>query len=239
MFFYLLTGLFSCTGNPLTGQVVDGTGVGIKDVKIQVVDTTCTAQSDHEGTYGLECTPGNWTLRFEKPGFITHQTDINFSNKNVQTIARQTLIGIPNTTGLFFSEKDGYRPLNQALLNRTMQTQKATLERRYCLQSETAKTTVLPRGKVQIYDRQSKPWRLFLLDDDRCAYTDTRNPSGRWAIGYRNKPTLKHRTLDAELSVYSTVLEPGHYFVAHWDGFFVPKESGSTQYSGFWFQIEG
>ena len=114
-----------------------------------------------------------------------------------------------------------------------------TVERTYCLQSGPTKPTLVDSGEVAIFDHQATSWRLFRLDSNRCAYSDTRNASGRWVVGYRDKPTGQIETLSETLSIHKLRLTPGHYFAAHWQGFFVPTQPGETTYSGHWIQVEG
>ncbi len=238
MFFSLWIGWIGCGDSPLDGRVVNVTGQGIAGVDIQVADSTCATQSNANGDYTMDCTPEKWTIQFSKEGFIPAQVVFDASQDDANQIPSQKMIALPNEQGLFIEKEGQYRPLSRAALTRSVQKTAGQLERRYCLQpADKAPMVFLPT--MELYDHRANPWRLFALNEDRCAYTDTRSASGRWSVGYRNKPQIQVQELGLDLSLSQARLEPGHYFIAYWDGFFVPTDKDASQYSGHWFQVEG
>ena len=238
MFFSLWIGLAGCGDSPLKGQVVNVTGQGIAGVNVQVADSTCATQSDTNGEYTLKCLPSAWTIQFSKEGFVPSQVVFDATKEGAGEIPSQKMIAVPPEQGLFIEKDGAYHSLPTGTLTRSMQKSVGQLERRYCLQTTEKVPMELPTT-MDVYDHGSKPWRLFLLNEDRCAYTDTRSASGRWSVGYRNKPQVRVQELGSNLSLTQADLEPGQYFIAYWDGFFVQTDDDSPQYSGYWFQVEG
>ena len=237
MFFYLLA-LFACTSTPLTGKVLDGSGLPVEGVSVSVLSTECVTHSNIDGNYALNCAPMKGTIAFNKKGFIGAQQTFDFSNQERLELTPQTLVQIPPTAGLYIRKDGEYHALGTASLLRHSNHKGKEVQRKYCLQAEKNNPTKIKPGTISIFAYQSQGWRLFRMDADRCAYSDTRKSSGRWVVGHRDKPALSMKPLGDAFAVHTAELKPGHYFAANWDGFFVPTEKGADTYSGHWFKVE-
>ena len=237
MFFYLFA-LFACADTPLTGEVKDGSGQPIEGVRVSVLGTECVAQSTSNGTFALKCPTKKGTIAFNKKGFIATQQSFDFLGRERFEIRPQTLVEIPPEPGLYIQQEGRYQSLSVASLVRTANRKGKEIQRQYCLQSETDSPTTIKSGAISLFSYQSKGWRLFRMDANRCAYSDTRKSSGRWVVGYRDKPALTMQPLGEAFSSHTAVLKSGHYFVAKWDGFFVPLKQGGDTYQGHWFRVD-
>jgi hypothetical protein len=238
MFLFLLPLLFACGTMSLKGDVVDGSGQPVAGVTVQAKDTECSTTTDAMGRFVLECDPGSFVLTFSKAEHIGEQTSVDAPEKMAYPVPTQTLIHIPKETGLYVLNNGQYLAVETGLLERTMRSKGDTLKRAYCLQGGSQQPTKLKQGEIALFDYQATSWRLFRLDADRCAYRDTRNALGRWVVSYRDKPTIKTKTLGEQLVVHRAQLKPGHYFAAHWKGFFSPTDSDVSLYGGHWIQVE-
>ncbi len=237
MFFYLML-LFSCSSTPITGTVVDGLGQPILDVSVSVLGTECVTQSGKDGTYVLDCSPNKGTIALNKEGFIGTQFAFDFSVGDAAKLPEQSLIEIPPAAGLFIHADGSYHALTKATLLRTAGRNGKEVERRFCLQSQIQESTTVEPGEVSIFVYQYNGWRLFKLNADRCAYSDKRKASGRWVVGYREKPPVGVTSLGDGFSAHTASLGPGHYFAATWDGFFVATEPNPDVYEGHWFEVK-
>ena len=237
MFFYLLL-LLACTSTPLTGTIVDGSKRPIEGVSVSILGTECVTQSERNGTYALNCPSRKGAIAFNKEGFIGAQNPFDFTGQDRFELPLQTLIEIPTNAGLYFRKDGKYLQLGAASLVRSSNRKGTEVERTYCLRSEENIPAKIGAGTVSVFAYQWSGWRLFRLDSNRCAYSDTRKSSGRWVVGYREKPTLSMHPLGDRFSTHTAELKPGYYFAANWDGFFVPEKPGADRYTGHWFQVE-
>ena len=176
-------------------------------------------------------------MHFQKEGFVELDYPFSFSDTDEPRLPPQNLIQIPASPGLFFQTDGTYLALSDASLKRKSIKRDNSTERTYCLQAESRTPTKVQAGAVEIFEYKSTGWRLFRLDANRCAYSDTRKSSGRWVVGYRDKPALQVEAVGDAFSIHTAALEAGHYFVANWEGFFVPAESSNDLYRGHWFQV--
>jgi hypothetical protein len=238
MFLFLLPLLSACGTMSMNGDVVDGTGKPIEGALVSATDTQCSTTTDGSGKFILECEPGVLNLTFSKPSHIGVQTRVEAPEKLPYPIPTQTLTRIPEVPGLFVLDNGRYIPVVMGTLERTMQTSGNTLRRAYCLQDGALQPTKMKKGEIALFDNQAPSWRLFRLDADRCAYRDTRNAQGRWVVSFRDKPAVEDQILGGEFSLHKARLEPGHYFAAHWKGFFSPTAPDTSLYGGFWIQVE-
>ena len=238
MFFSVWIALIGCGDDPITGRVVNANDEGINGVDVRVMDSACSAKTDSDGNYEMKCKPGQWTLNFRKSGFVPSQVVFDAADKKLNQVPVQNMVAIPEDSGLFIKKSGDYQALPDAFLIRSMESRDGKLERHYCLQKTTQEPMIL-NPNLKLYDHNSPPWRLFALNGDRCAYSDTRSASGRWSVGYRNKPEIQVTALGANFSLANTKLTPGHYFIAHWDGFFMATETDGSEYRGHWFQVDG
>ena len=219
-------------------MVVDGLGQPILDVSVSVLGAECVTLSKKNGTYVLDCSPDKGTIALNKQGFVGTQFAFDFSVRGATELPKQTLIEIPPSAGLFTQRDGAYHALTQATLLRTAGRNGKEFERKYCLQSQTQQSTTVDAGPVSIFAYQSDGWRLFKLDTNRCAYSDKRKASGRWVVGYRDKPPVRVTSLGEGFSTHTATLAPGHYFAANWDGFFVATEPNPDVYKGHWFEVK-
>ena len=219
------------------GTVVDGFGKPIPGVNVSLLGTECVTRSEDSGTFTLRCSTDKGTITLDKEGFVSARHTFDFTVYEQTTLPLQTLIEFPPAAGLFIQKDATYRELAAANLLRTASRKGKEIERTYCLQTKTKQPTTIGPGAVSIFAYQTDGWRLFKMDANRCAYSDKRKASGRWVVGHREKPPVTVELVAEDLSTHSATLEVGHYFAAHWDGFFVPTEPNSDEYKGHWFEV--
>lgn len=116
----------------LRGRIVDGGGMPLPNVNVQLLPTSQGTATDANGTYTLTpLRPGNYTLRASAVGYVTHEQalslpadtllvldivlldDVLLSDEMVVTGARreQALLDVPHSIAVLSTEELALRPL--------------------------------------------------------------------------------------------------------------------------------
>jgi hypothetical protein len=93
--------LAACTEKHIEGTVQSPFGEPLERVEVNVVNSQFTASTNRAGQYSLAYAPGQFTLRFSKPGFTTHTLDLNVQQLVRYPAAPVVMYPIPEQPGLY------------------------------------------------------------------------------------------------------------------------------------------
>ena len=235
----LLMLLSACAQLSVDGEVVDATGAPVSDVQIAVQHTACAATTTRTGRFSLACEPGKLDLSFSHPEFFSHQIAVTTLPRAAQTLPKTTLVRRPTKAGLYIFDNDRYISLSTGMLRRDTQTKGAAKRRSYCLDRSASTPNATATGPARFADKNAKPWRLFRLDAQGCAYRDARDAKGRWVVEYRDRPALSREASGDGMAIVEGQLDKGDYFLADWSGFFVEDAPDQGRYTGRWIRVDG
>ena len=95
----------------------------------------------------------------------------------------------------------------------------------------------LPVLRAAVLEQGTVGWRMFRMDNDGCAYRDAKTREGHWVVEHQQQPEVDSAALNKSATMHQLSLDPGHYFVAHWAGFFAPTEGNPEAYTGHWIHL--
>lgn len=222
------------------GEVVDALGAPLVGARITAVGTPCSAQSEENGRFSLECQPGTHKLVISAEGYTTEEVDVEAPERKRYDAGKHLLIKVPEERGLFLLSEGLYTTMDAGFLERTLEKSGQRTHRKMCLNPERGAPNTLAAGVHALFDYEHPGWRPFKLDAEGCAYRDTKNAKHRWEVGYREKAPVETKQFNPGKEVALLTLEAGDYFIADWDkGFFnaVDKKEDKHSYSGFWLQV--
>jgi hypothetical protein len=250
MLLFSLLSLIGCGPDTLKGQVVDHQGHALANVRITALGSpNCMTTTNTDGRYSLNCldtslnsdcdnnteTCPRPTLDFKLQGYFP-----GLDQPVVGQEAPTTLHAMPTEAGLYLKKGAKHDPMVRGTLTRALEhSDKGGKSRTYCVSRELGTSNRVNGKTMAIFSNQATPWRVFRLDPAGCAYRDARNPQGKWNVEYRDNPAVIVESINDGQDWSEVEVEPGEYFLADWEGFFVPTEAGGDRYSGTWVQVSG
>ncbi len=234
---YLLL-LTACDPEQINGSVIDGSGQPIDGVSVSIEGTSFETTTNNNGSFSLDFTPGEKSITIHHPNFFDRVLTIDLTDSKSKTLKPTVLVKNPTEDGLFVLHNDALMSLGEGILMRDTQRLGPAKKRRFCLDKEKSKPNAVPAGSTRLADKNARPWRLFKLDGDGCAYRDAKDARGRWVVEYRERPTLGQQRRDDGIALHDVTLGKGEYFIADWAGFFVPEPENEGRYSGRWIRVE-
>jgi hypothetical protein len=223
-----------CSPMAIEGEVVDVTGAPIEDALITAMETPCNALTDAEGQFNLVCQPGTYKLVVSVQGYLTKTEIYEATERKRYKAGKFVLVKIPNGKGLFMFSGNEYIPMKPGRLERKLEADGVKRKRAYCIERAGSEPNVIKAGAVPFFDNETAGWRPFRLDDEGCAYRDSRNASGKWEVVYREKPPYEEKRLSERKKIARIQFTPGEYFIADWKGFFVVDPKQKHRYTGHW-----
>ncbi len=232
--------LLACAQMAIEGTVVDVEGQPIEGARITAIPSQCQAVSDAEGHFELTCATGTYEITAGHAGYVSATIErFDATERKRYDVGRMVLVPIPEEKGLLLYA-DTPKPLEPALLERRTGRGPDGPYRAYCLPAGVEQpATVVPAGPRVFYDHEAPDWHLFRLDDEGCAYRMARR-DGRWQKVWAQSPEVERKELEPGLSLVRVQLEPGRYFIAHWEGGFFTKGSLGDRkgYTGYLLKVE-
>lgn len=232
-----LIAITGCSPMAIEGEVVDVTGAPIVDALVTAMETPCNARTDENGKFDLVCQPGSYRLVVSMQGYLTEQEDIEAIERKRYKTSKFVLVKIPKGRGLFMFSKQEYIPMKPGRLERNLEANGVERKRAYCLDKSQSEPNTFKAGTIPFFDNESTGWRPFQLDEEGCAYRDSRNASGKWEVVYREKPPYEEKRLAKGKKIARIEFKPGEYFLADWKGFFVADPKQKQRYTGHWVTI--
>ncbi len=96
----------------LTGQVVDGFDIPVKDVEIKInKDSNFTAKTDEKGQYSINFEPGKFDISFSKKGYSKQSFPLNIRETTEVPLPRLTLWKYPESGGVFLVRMEDYKKI--------------------------------------------------------------------------------------------------------------------------------
>jgi len=238
MRFLFIIALTACSPARISGTVVDGTGQPISGVSVSIDGTAVSASTAENGQYALDFTPGDQVIKITHPRYFERIHTIHLSEQKPHTLKPTVLVKKPTEDGLFVLKMDSPIPLGVGSLTRDTQRQGPAKKRRFCLDKDKSKPNALSAGPARFADKNARPWRLFKLDGEGCAYRDARDSQGRWVVEYRERPDLVQQDSEDGIALHDVELDKGEYFIADWAGFFVAQPDDAARYTGRWIRVD-
>ena len=229
-----------CSNMAIDGLVLDARGNPINGAVVATIGSPCLTTTEETGKFALTCPPGKYTVVVSAEGYTSNEVELDASETKRYDIGKQVLIKIPEEKGLFLFGADAYEPMQQGFVVRELTKDGSLTHRKFCLDADKSKPNEVKAGVAAFFDYEHPGWRPFRLDDEGCAYRDTKNQNHQWKVVYREKAEYETRQINEGKTIARMKLEPGQYFVADWKGFFVPVEEHDTEhiYTGYWLKVE-
>ena len=250
MLLFSLLSFIGCGPDTITGRVVDSDGRALANVQVTALGApNCMTTTNAEGRYSLNCLDtssekdcGNSTedcpqtlLDFKLQGHFPGSTQ-PVVGENTST----TMHAMPVEAGLYLKRGNSTDAMVRGALTRALKlTDEGGKSRTYCVARELGTSNRVNGTTMSIFSNQTTTWRVFRLDQAGCAYRDARNPQGKWNVEYRDNPAVTVDAINDGQAWSEIEVEPGEYFLADWEGFFVPTEVGGNRYGGTWIQVSG
>ena len=228
--------LGGCGKMAIEGDVVDVTGTPLAGAYVTTIGAPCQTMTDEAGHFELTCTPGTYQLTIGQAGYISHEVEVEATEKKRYNLDRNVLIKIPEGEGLFLLTDGVYSSMKPGFLAR--RESRSGDVRTYCIDTERGEPNALPASVQSFFDKEHEGWRPFRLNADGCAYQMSKQSSGRWEVDFADKPLYDEHQVGKGMTIARIELQPGDYFVADWKGFFVEAPGEKQAYSGFWLQVK-
>ena len=229
-----------CGKMAIDGEVIDAAGEPIPNAKVTAAGSTCFAESDATGKFALACQPGKQILVISAKGYTSEEFEFDApENKRYQS-GKHLLVKIPDARGLHLFQGSAYHQMKPGYLKREIKEERGVTERAMCLDTEKSEPNELSQGTHAMFDYEHEPgWLPFRLDEEGCAYRDTKNDKQRWSVQYREKAKYQVKKINEGKSIALLDLKKGDYFIANWKGFFVGADEKDNRYSytGYWIKI--
>jgi hypothetical protein len=232
---FLLAG---CSKMAVDGEVVDASGQPIAGARISSIGTQCFAKTSAEGIFALPCTPGEHTLVIMAPGYTSEEVRLSAPDRERYDLGKTVLVLIPKGKGLFKFEDHAYVALTPGRLTRTLDREGGEVHRSFCLDRTKSTANSFAPGVHPFFDHEHLGWRPFKLDEDGCAYRDTKDSRHKWTVHQREKAPFEVKKINRGKRVALIKLARGQYFIADWKGFFTPAEGDKGSYTGAWITVE-
>lgn len=231
--------LFSvaCSTTSVEGRVTDRTNAPIAGASVSTPSEGCEAISAADGGFRIECPPGQWRLNTSREGYLSHSQELSVVDGERVSLPPIALVAVPSETGLYALIDDEFKALQPAILNRATDQNGVAKRRRFCVNRETERATTAAAGKLSVLEQGTVGWRMFRMDNDGCAYRDAKTREGHWVVEHQQQPEVDSAALNKSATMHQLSLDPGHYFVAHWAGFFAPTEGNPEAYTGHWIHL--
>lgn len=236
--FPLMLVLIGCSKMAIDGEVVDATGQPIEGANVTAIGTTCTTKSGADGSFVLECLPGQYQISVAQEGYIAVELDFDAGERKRYDAGKQVLVQIPDSEGLFLFADNVYHPMKEGRLIRQLDNKDGKKYRAFCLDRSASEPNKMVKGVWPFFDHEHMGWRPFRLDAEGCAYRDVKNEKHQWSVEYREKPPYETHQLELGKTIARMELAPGEYFIADWKGFFVTAEGEKHTYSGHWLSVQ-
>jgi hypothetical protein len=235
----LLLGLAGCGSMSITGEVVDAAGAPVPGARVTAAGTPCHAQTDAAGRFSLPCQPGDHTVVIAAEGYTSVELQQAAPETQPYDTGKHLLVKIPDSKGLHLFSGTAYAAMKPGRLQRLLREQGRLTHRAVCLDPARSEPNELPAGAHQLFDYEHPGWRPFKLDAEGCAYRDTKNEKHQWSVEYREKAEVEVKALNEGKSIATLQLEPGDYFIADWQGFFVGADEKEERfsYTGHWLRV--
>jgi len=206
--YYLLPFMF-LAGNAfgfgtIKGTVVDGFGIPLEGVSVEMKDTEYKEVTDAKGFYKIKYTPGIANILYSKAGYTNNKVSLNVSEETDADHKPVTLWKYPQTGGLYLIRKNDYLLLGK---------------NKFIGQNENNILTFILQGDPMII-----PWgNLTILDyDDENTLVGGKNlfkvHDNNWlgVLGPSDYPirTIRDRYIKVvnNVGIRIITLEPGKYF---------------------------
>ncbi len=228
--------LTGCGGMTINGDVVDARGKPVSGANVTAAGTLCTTTTDAEGKFSLGCEPGTHIVVISAAGFTTEEFTTQATASEAYATGTHKLIRVPAEKGLHLFVNDDYTQMTPGRVHRILLEQGKVTHRLVCLDRDHSTPNIVPAGEVLLFDYEHPGWRPFRLDDEGCAYRDTRDEQQRWTEVYKVKPPYEVKEYNRGRSLAVLQMEPGDYFIADWKGFFVGANDREEKfsYTGYW-----
>lgn len=229
-----------CSRMAIDGEVSDARGNPLPGATVAAIGSPCLTTVDATGKFALPCPPGDYTVVISVEGYTSVQVDVQAPERKRYDIGKQVLIKVPAEKGLFLFGSDAYEPMLPGFVARELTKDGSLTQRKFCLDAETSKPNEVKAGVASFFDYEHPGWRPFRLDEEGCAYRDTKNQNHQWKVVYREKAEYETHQVNEGKTIARIQLEPGQYFIADWKGFFVPVEEHDENhvYTGNWLVVK-
>lgn len=234
-----LTLLVGCGKMAIDGEVVDAQGQPIEGANVAAAGTPCFARTNTEGRFSLECQPNTHKVVISAEGYTSEEFTKDATERKRYDSGRHLLVKIPESRGLHLFADNIYQQMKPGRLARKLDEDGKLTHRSVCLDPEKSQPNELSAGTHALFDYEHPGWRPFKLDDEGCAYRDTKNARHQWSVTYREKAPYEVKRINEGKSIALMQLAPGDYFIADWKGFFVGADEKEEKfsYTGHWLKV--
>jgi len=229
--------LSACDSMNVTGRVVDGTETPIAGafVTLEGSDPLCATRTGGEGYFELDCAEGHYQAVIAASGHTTLELELDVQEPKPYDMGDLALIRLPISRGLYLLERGTYQRMSPGRLERRLTRSGRSTHRAFCLDTEHSLSNDVSASPQALFDYEHQGWRAFRLDEEGCAYRDTRNAQHERTARPEPQPQLQKRTIAPGKTEVLLTLEAGRYFIADWSGFFVAQDKleNKHRYTGF------
>lgn len=227
-----------CSTMAIDGQVIDADGKPVVGALVTAYGSPCNAIVGEDGKFEIVCQPGTYDLVISAEGYTSEEAQVEAPERKRYDGGKHLLVRIPENEGLFLRQGATYLDMTPSHLVRLLETDGKLTRRRFCLDPEKGGPTEVAAGVHALFDNEHPGWRPWRLDEEGCAYRDTKNAEHKWTVEYREKATYETRELNRGKSIALMELKPGNYFISDWKGFFVKSpDKELNAYTGYWIRV--
>lgn len=93
--------LLSSCNKQIEGTVVDNFDNPLKDVNVTIRNTNYAAQTNAKGEFSIDYAAGDFTIEFEKEGYIRRQEVLQITEKQTYPLKQKIIIKKPHQAGIY------------------------------------------------------------------------------------------------------------------------------------------
>ncbi|MGR3177527.1 MAG: carboxypeptidase-like regulatory domain-containing protein [Candidatus Anammoxibacter sp.] len=198
-----LTSLASGSGF-ISGKVIDGFGVPLDGVNVEIRGTKYKTATDNEGSYKINYRPGLTKVSFSKAGYINSVLAVNVSEISDITSRQVTLWKYPKEGGMYFIKEKDYILINKTSFG----SERDSDGLRFIL---TGAPTVINKKEVVVLDYEKLNPRLSgknlykVYDNNLIGYLG----ASEFPLQMADDKYIK---IVGNMGLRISTLEPGKYF---------------------------
>ena len=243
----MLTGALLLNGcgssDRIVGDVKDIFGTPLGDVSVTVEKSGFQAKTRSDGGFNLDYAPGQFVVKFAKPGFTTHLLELNLHQKAKYPTGEVVLYPIPSQKGVFYVDREKKQLIELPTNNVVGIKQRGTgfmesIDTFFIYSKSDPRSPVVSptfrAGEAQFIDTDPSLLKLNQVrEKDYVINEAQRNPMGARII-YLDEPPESSSSVGAEkVMIRAFKLSPGVYsWVQHghtMTGQEVPMKGSATR----------
>lgn len=194
--------LFNACDKKMHGTITDNFNKPVENVEISIRNSGYIAQSNRNGEFKIDYSPGRINLDFQKDGYVPIQNEVELSEKRKHPLGEIKMIRVPDSTGIYVKGNNDFIKIPQRRMSfkeeRNTRGYSAYLQRNFSISPDSVKIIKIDNIKeVDIYDNNGITLHLVEADN----YEVAKHRRGLGFLAYQLNDVLGKQIDESKINV--------------------------------------